>query len=80
MMSTTMLQGSEQHGGETVRNHIQMYLFIGGLKEPIRTDVLKRGTSSLAEALKEASKSELIHKEQNKIFYFEFYCKDAPFK
>jgi len=71
MMSTTMLQGSEQHGGETVRNHIQMYLFIGGLKEPIRTDVLKRGTSSLAEALKEASKSELIHKEQNKIFYFE---------
>jgi hypothetical protein len=37
------------------------------IKEPFRIDVLKRATSSLAEA----SKSEFIHKEQNKIFYFE---------
>jgi Retrotransposon gag protein/Zinc knuckle len=68
MMATVTLQRSEETGGNIVREQIQKYLFIGGLKESIRTDVQKTTASSLAEALKEASKSELIHKKQNKIF------------
>jgi hypothetical protein len=68
MMSAVTLANKDQAGGETVRNHMQKYLFIGGLKEPIRTDVLKETTTTLAQALKEASKSELIHKKQGKIF------------
>lgn len=54
---------------DIVRNHIQRYLFIGGLRENIRTEVLKDNGVTLAEALKAASKTELILKRDgNKIF------------
>jgi len=57
---------------DQVRNHMQKYLFIGGLRDSLRTDVLKTTTATLAEALKEASKTELIHKKQpSKIFAIE---------
>jgi len=57
---------------EATRNHIQRYLFIGGLKETIRVDVLKTPVTSLADALKNASKSELIHKKESpKVFALE---------
>ena len=71
MMGSVTLTQSQTAGGDIVREHIQKYLFIGGLRESLRTDVLKVTTSSLADALKEASKSELIHKKQNKIFSIE---------
>jgi Retrotransposon gag protein/Zinc knuckle len=73
MMTSLILTPTQASGGEVTRNHIQKYLFIGGLKESIRTDVLKATPSSLTEALREASKSELIHKKQNqtKIFAIE---------
>jgi len=70
MASLTLTQ-SQNAGGEAARNHIQKYLFIGGLRESLRLDVLKAKTISLADALKEASKSELIHKKQGKIFSIE---------
>jgi hypothetical protein len=71
--TSLILTPAQSTGGEVTRNHIQKYLFIGGLKESIRTDVLKATPSSLTEALREASKSELIHKKQNqtKIFAIE---------
>ena len=73
MMTSLILTPAQSTGGEVTRNHIQKYLFIGGLKESIRTDVLKATPPSLTEALREASKSELIHKKQNqtKIFAIE---------
>ena len=71
MMSTVTLSAKDLPGGEIARNHMQKYLFIGGLREPIRTDVLKEATPTLAAALKEASKSELIHKKHGKIFSLE---------
>jgi hypothetical protein len=73
MMSSVTPTATQASGGEVIRNHIQKYLFIGGLKESIRTDVLKATTSSLTEALIEASKYELIQKKQNqtKIFMIE---------
>ena len=71
MMASLTLTQSQNAGGEAARNHIQKYLFIGGLRESLRLDVLKAKTISLADALKEASKSELIHKKQGKIFSIE---------
>jgi hypothetical protein len=68
MMASITLTKSQEQGGEAVRNHIQKYLFIGGLRESLRADVLKVTTLNLSDALKEASKSELIHKKQNKVF------------
>jgi hypothetical protein len=50
---------------EEARNHIQKYLFVGGLRETLRTDVLKVAPSNLIDAFKEACKSEVIHKRQN---------------
>jgi hypothetical protein len=48
---------------------MQKYLFIGGLRENIRTEVLKIAPATLTDALKEASKTELILKKQpSKIF------------
>ena len=78
MMASLTLSGSHQEGKELTRNHIQKYLFIGGLRESLRMDVLKTTTTSLAEALKEASKSELIHKKQGKIFAIEDETDDPP--
>lgn len=57
---------------EELRNHMQKYLFIGGLKENVRTEVLKSAPTTLSDALKEACKSELIHAKQNsRIFALE---------
>jgi Retrotransposon gag protein/Zinc knuckle len=57
---------------EDVRNHMQKYLFIGGLRENIRVEVLKVTPTTLADALKEACKAELILKKQNnRIFAIE---------
>jgi Retrotransposon gag protein/Zinc knuckle len=54
---------------EDVRNHLQRYLFIGGLRENLRIEVLKTSPLALVDALKDASKAELIQKRQgNKIF------------
>jgi hypothetical protein len=47
---------------EELRNHMQKFLFIAGLRERIRTEVLKVSPTTLVEALKEASKFELIFK------------------
>jgi hypothetical protein len=57
MMSSLTLTAAQANGSETTRNHIQKYLFIGGLKESVRTDVLKATPTSLTEALREASKA-----------------------
>lgn len=50
---------------EDLRNHFQKYLFIGGLKETTRMEVLKASPSDLSSSLNEACKSELIYKKQN---------------
>ena len=77
MMASLSLSQSHAAGGEAARNHIQKYLFIGGLRESLRLDVLKTKTITLADALKEASKSELIHKKQGKIFSIEEELEDG---
>lgn len=50
------------------RNYVQKYLYIGGLRENLRADVLKANPSTLVDALKEARKSNLIATKQKGIF------------
>lgn len=55
-----------------VWNHMQKHLFIGGLRENLRAEVLKISTATLIETLMQASKAKLIHnKQMHKIFAVE---------
>ncbi len=72
MASATQPTTSTKTIYDNVRNHIQKYLFIGGLRENLRIEVQKTEPTSLAEALKAAGKTELILKrETSKIFSVE---------
>ncbi len=69
MLAGTPPAASNKTTYDEVRNHIQKYLFIGGLRENLRIEVQKTEPTSLAEALKAVSKAELIlKKESSKIF------------
>ncbi len=72
MASATQPTTSTKTIYDNVRNHIQKYLFIGGLRENLRIEVQKTEPTSLAEALKAAGKTELILKrETSKVFSVE---------
>jgi hypothetical protein len=48
---------------DDLRDHIQKFLFIGGLRETLRQEVQKIKTTELHEALKEACQTELIYQK-----------------
>jgi hypothetical protein len=62
-----MVNALTKSGAEQMEWYLKMIMFVGGLHEKLRDEVLQRNPQTMDEALDEARKQELILKEERKV-------------